>query len=182
MLGELLQGDMGRQLLGPLQMGGGHQLQQMAIAGLVLDQQDQRRHGRRLHPVTVAVELAVAVPVGLAVAVAGAIEGRLLRVADLGQRDDAADDRLDAGLAGGRGELQGAEEVVAVRHGDGRHVVALAELDQLLDLDRALGERIGAVDVEMDEVGVRHGAIVPRLSQSRTGFCRRPAPRACGRI
>src|SRR5208282_714817 len=38
------------------------------------------------------------------------------------------------------------------------HAVPLGELDKRLDLDRPLGERVGRMDPQMDEIGVGHNA------------------------
>src|SRR3954453_11663366 len=56
-------------------------------------------------------------------------------------------------------EYQRAEQVAGIGDGDRRHILLLAELDQLLDLDRSFGERIGGVDAQVDEIGNRHGVL-----------------------
>jgi hypothetical protein len=68
---------------------------------------------------------------------------------------------LHACLAGGERELERAEQIVGVGDRDRRHAVQLAELDQFLDPDRALGQRVGGVDPKMDEIGMRHGMTIP---------------------
>ena len=135
-----------RRLAGlALEIGAARQLQQVAIAGLALRQQHQLV-GRRL-----------------VADAAAAVEAAALLLA--GDAELAADDRLQAGVAGGERELEGAEEIAGVGHGDRRHGLRLAERDQLLQLDRALGERIGGVDAEMDEIGVRHAAGFHRVGR-----------------
>ena len=69
------------------------------------------------------------------------------------KRELAADDRLHAGVGAGRGEFEGAEQIAAVGDRHRRHLVLLAQADQLLDLDRAGRERIGGMDAQMDEIG-----------------------------
>ena len=62
----------------------------------------------------------------------------------------AADDRLDA-LRGLLGELERAEEVAGIGDAERRHLVAVGELDERLQRQRALEQRIGRVAVQMDE-------------------------------
>jgi hypothetical protein len=125
-----------------LEVGTARQLQQVAVAGFALRQQHQLVR-RRLVADAIA-----------------AVEGPALLLA--GNAELTADDRLQAGVARGERELEGAEEIAGVGHGDGRHGLRLAERDQLLQLDRALRERIGGVDAEMDEIGMRHGRRIPQ--------------------
>ena len=66
-------------------------------------------------------------------------------------RDLRADDRLDAGLGELLRKLQRAEQVVGVGDRERRHAVGLGELGEGLDGERALTQREGAVDVEVDE-------------------------------
>jgi hypothetical protein len=60
-------------------------------------------------------------------------------------------------------EFQGAKQVVAVGDGDSRHRLLLGQGHDLLDLVRALGERIGGTDFEMYEIGDGHGALSPSI-------------------
>ena len=62
-----------------------------------------------------------------------------------------ADQRLHAGLGGLFRKLQRAEQVVGVGDGDGRLLVGLGVLDQRLDGNGALAQRIGAVDMSVNE-------------------------------
>ena len=66
-------------------------------------------------------------------------------------RELRADQRLHAGLFRLLGKLQRAEQVVGVGERDGRRLVRLGALDEGLDGNRALAQRIGAVDVGVDE-------------------------------
>ena len=77
--------------------------------------------------------------------------------------DLAAGDRLDAGLGRLLGKLQSAEQIVGVADADRRRVVALCELDDLVELQRAFEQGKGAVDPQMDEFGfgIRRHAAAP---------------------
>ena len=95
-----------------------------------------------------------------------------------GQRQLQPDDRLHALLLGGLGELQGAEEVAGVGHGHRRHALLLAELHQGLHRDRPLGERIGRVDPQVDEISVWHRLSLPSGTESRHSWRQRGLPGA----
>ena len=71
--------------------------------------------------------------------------------------DLTADDRLNPGLGRHGREFQGAEHIGAVGDGHGRHARGRALRDQILDLNRPLGQRVGGVNAQMNEIGVRHG-------------------------
>ena len=85
-----------------------------------------------------------------------------MRVARVGilvaeiDREFAADDRLDAVACHLVGEFQRPEHVVGVGQRQGRLAVGLGEFAELGDLDRALQQRIGGVDVEVDKSGIGH--------------------------
>ena len=68
-----------------------------------------------------------------------------------GQVDLAADERLDAGLLALEVELDGAEHVAVVGDGQGRHVILLCLVDQVLDADGAVQQGVLGMEVEMDE-------------------------------
>ncbi len=72
-------------------------------------------------------------------------------------RELRADDRLHPAASRHFREFQRAEQVAAVGHRDRRHAPCRSQVDQRLDVDRAFGKRIGAVDTQMDEIAVRHG-------------------------
>ena len=72
-------------------------------------------------------------------------------------RQFAADDRLDAVAGELVGKLQRPEHVVGVGQRQSRLAVRLGQFRELLDLDRALQQRIGGMDVEMDKSGIGHG-------------------------
>ena len=131
-----------------LQKGGADEFEQVAVAGLVLRQQQQRRR---------LVLMAPALPGG---------------VPDGEQR---ADYGLDAGAGGVDGELHRAEEIAAVRDRHRRHAGLPAKRDEVLDPDRPFRERIGGMHPQMHEIGMSHGARAPWSSMSRdlTGFARR---------
>ena len=150
-----------------LQEGFAHQPQQIAIALLALHQQDELV-GRRLQPRPLRPLPGLAAQAHL-----------------------AGDDGLHAGFRSDLGELKGAEQIAAIGHRHRGHGVALAELHQLLDLDGALGQRIGRVDAQVDEIGMGHcrSIILGRrqfvtLAESRRPVrprraCRHPG-RGCG--
>ena len=83
---------------------------------------------------------------------------RQARIIGAGQRDLAADDRLDALGRAGLAELQRAEQVGSVRDRHRRHVRLERQGRDLLGLDRALAQRVGGMDAQMDEIGVRHAS------------------------
>ncbi len=69
---------------------------------------------------------------------------------------------------GGRGgdrELHRAEQVAGIGDRDRRHAVLLAQVGQVLGADRALGQRVGGMDAEMDES--RHAAMGHLIKPSR---------------
>ena len=100
------------------------QFAQVAIAGLVLSQQNDGRDPRPAF---------------------GA------HAADAGHRQGAADDGLDAGLLGQDRKLQSAKQVGAVGQTHRRHAGLGRDLADGVDLDRALQERIGRLHPQMDE-------------------------------
>lgn len=95
-----------------------------------------------------------------------------------GNAHDAADDRLHARRRHRAGKLHRAEQVAAVGDRHRRHPVFLAELDQLLDLHRPFRQRIGGVDAQMDEVGMRHRAVYPSSTRRPSARRRRRSIRA----
>ena len=133
--------DLGRLAGRGFQERPGDQLHQVAVTGLVLDQERdpvRRRAGGR------AAEGLVVLP---------------------GEADPAADDRLHPRLDGRERELERAEQVAAVGDRHRRHGVALAQRDQIGNLDRALEQRIGGMDAQVNESGVRHGLKIPRMAR-----------------
>ena len=72
-------------------------------------------------------------------------------------RELAADDRLDAIARHLVGEFQRPEHVVGVGQRQRRLAVGFRKLAELGDLDRTLQQRIGRMNVEMDESGTGHG-------------------------
>jgi len=77
----------------------------------------------------------------------------------------AADDGLDAISGHLVGKFQRPEQVVGVGERQRRLAIGFRKLAEFCDLDRALQQRIGRMDVEMDESGARHG----RLGLSASG-------------
>ena len=75
----------------------------------------------------------------------------LLRDVDL-----AADHRMDAVLLGLVVELDRAEEVAVVGHGDGGHLLLGHDVHQLRDLAGSIEQRVVGVAMKMNERG-RHG-------------------------
>ena len=88
---------------------------------------------------------------------------RRKRVARIGvlvaeiDREFAADDRLDAVARHLVGEFQRPEHVVGVGQRQRRLTVGFRKFAELGDLDRTLQQRIGRMNVEMDESGIGHG-------------------------
>ena len=74
-------------------------------------------------------------------------------------REFAADDRLDAVARHLVGEFQRPEHVVGVGQRQRRLAVGLRQFAELGDLDRALQQRIGRMNVEMNESGTGHGRL-----------------------
>ena len=108
----------------------GDQIDEVAIAFLGLAEQDQ-------------VIVAVGVAAGF--------------VALLRNVDFAADDRVHAFAFGGVVELDGAEQVAMVGHGDGGHLLLDDGVHELADLAGSIEQRVIGVAVQMDERIFRHG-------------------------
>ena len=83
----------------------------------------------------------------------------LMRISLAGETQLATGDGLDAGILGKPREFHCAEQVAGIGHGHCRHGIALAEIDQLLVLDRPFREGIGGMNTQMDKIGMRHGVI-----------------------
>ena len=73
-------------------------------------------------------------------------------------REFQADDRLDAIARHLVGEFQRPEHVVGIGERQRRLAISLGEFAELGDLDRTLQQRIGRMNVEMNESGVGHVA------------------------
>ncbi len=124
--------DMGRLMNRRLHEGARIELHQVTVAALAGSQQhDARRRGCMR------------------------IAGIGILVAEI-DRNLAADDGLDAIARHLVGEFQRPEHVVGVGQRQRRLAIGLGELAELGDLDRALQQRIGGVDVEMDKPGIGH--------------------------
>ena len=104
---------------------------------------------------------------------------RSQRVARIGilvaeiDREFQADDRLDAVARHLVGEFQRPEHVVGVGQRQRRLAVRFGEFAELGDLDRTLQQRIGRMNVEMNESGVGHVAL--RALASWMGAIVRPS-------
>ncbi len=92
-------------------------------------------------------------------------------------REFAADDRLDAITRELFGKLQRAEHIVGVGQRQRRLVIRLGKLGQLLDLDRAFQQRIGRMDMQVNETGRRHDAATIRQAGTKTRSGHQRAPR-----
>ena len=93
------------------------------------------------------------------------------RVVGAGQRDLAADDRLDALPRAILGEFEGAEEVAGVGDGDRRHMGVFGQGRELVHADRALAEGVGGMGAEVDEICVGHGGSLAGCGESgEAGF------------
>ena len=129
--GQALQRDVRRLAGRRIEPGARGQMHQVEIARLVLRQKHQRR----------ATGILLATP------------GRQLGAVTEGDRQLNADDRLNAGLRQLFREFQRAEQVVGVGDGQRRHAVGACEGRQLADRHRAFAQRVGRVDVQVDEAG-----------------------------
>jgi hypothetical protein len=92
----------------------------------------------------------------------------------------AAEDGLDLLLLAGLVELDRAEHVAMIGEGHGAHPLGLGARHQVLDLERAIEQRVLRVDVEVDELGSHGGRTSPchtALTRRRKGE-RAPAPTA----
>ena len=78
------------------------------------------------------------------------------------QHDLTADDGLDTLGGAVLAEFQRTEQVGGIGDRHRRHPVVPRQSGDLVDLDRALAERIGGVDAQMDEVGVSHAGFPSR--------------------
>ena len=107
-----------------VEVGGGDEVDEVAVALLVFAEEDE-------------VVVAVGIGAGL--------------VALLGDVDLAADDGVDAGGLGGVIELDGAEEIAVVGHGDGGHFLLDRDLHELVDIAGAVEQGVVGVAVEVDE-------------------------------
>jgi len=87
---------------------------------------------------------------------------RSVRVAVVGNTDIAAEYRLDPLAARRRVELDQTEDIGEVTECQGRHAVAGRTRNRIIEADDAVGNRILAVQAEMDERGFEHPAILPR--------------------
>ncbi len=140
------EGNMRFVAVGRIEPERGDEAHQIAIAGLALGQEHDRR--ARVVPLDPAQE-----------------GGR--RVAEVDRRL-RADDRLDAALGELLGEFERPEQVVGVGDRQSRHFVGLGELGQRLDGERALAQRIGAMHVQMHEAdGFQYGRIQELRVHSR---------------
>ncbi len=134
-----------------LEIGLGDQLDQVAIAGLVSDQ-----NGR------------------VARALVAPVLSRALEAAARGDIELGADDGLDAGLPARRVEIDGPEEIAVIGEGQGgkaelggagdeAHVLFLLPLPfdalDLLELGGPVEQAVLGVDVEVDEVGARRAIL-----------------------
>jgi hypothetical protein len=92
-----------------------------------------------------------------ALAEAAAVIGAArLRVAEL-ERQLAAEQRLNTLPRRLLGELERTEQVVGVRDAERRLLVGLGQFQQLAERQRALEQRVGGVDVKVDEAWTWHG-------------------------
>ena len=129
-LREISKRDVMLGIVGRRQVGLAGQLHQVAVAGLVLGQQCERRHAAK--------------------SLLGS-EAPLLRRIGHVHLDGAADDRLDALVRHGLGELERAEEIAGVGDRNRGHARVLGQLRQFLDLQRPFRQRVGGMGAEMDE-------------------------------
>ena len=138
-----------RPVVEALEVALGDELAEVAVAGLVLDQEDE------------VVVVDVARTAGLLV------EPALRRDVDL-----AAEDGLDALGLGLFEELDGAENVAVVGHGHGGHLLLVGLADEVRHTQTAVEDAVFGMVVQMDERRF-HG----RLSLSKPGGPPRRAAR-----
>jgi hypothetical protein len=143
-----------RLVVEALEVGLRHEHHQVPVAGVV--HREQQQVADRIEARGVALARL-------------AFEARAGREVDL-----AAEDRLDAVLLGGLEELDRAEEVAVVGERDRRHAELLRALEERIDLDRAVEQRVLAVQVEVDEGPRAHAATPIRSSPEASTRCRRP--------
>ena len=137
--------------VGGVEPQGGNKTHQIAVAGLVLRQENDWR--ARIVPLD-------ATPKGGG------------RVAEIDRRL-RADDRLHAAVGELLRKFERAEQVVGVGDRQSRHGVGLGELGQRLDGQRPLAQRIGAVHVQMHEAdGLENRGVHESLSQAGPGASR----------
>ena len=79
-----------------------------------------------------------------------------LEVAEV-DRQRAADDRLDAGVGQFLGKFERTEHIVGVGESERRLAVLLGQLGEPRHRQRAFEQRIGRMDVQMNEAGLGHG-------------------------
>jgi hypothetical protein len=84
----------------------------------------------------------------------------------LGDVDFAADDGVNAFVLGGVVELDGAEEVAMISHGDGGHALSGDEFHELGDFAGAIEEGVIGVAVEVDKGFLGHR----QQSRNRGGY------------
>ena len=94
---------------------------------------------------------------------AGALIGGLRK----SNRQRASDDRLNAFCGERLREFERAEKIVPVGDGERGLAIGSGKFCQRLDRQRAFQQRIGGMDVKMDEFGLRHQLPQGRLSRSR---------------
>lgn len=79
-----------------------------------------------------------------------------LETAFRGDIDFTADDGLDAVFDTGLVEFDSAKHIAVVGDGHGRHLIFDSLFDQFIDTAGAVEETELRVEMEMDEIGVRH--------------------------
>ncbi len=122
------------------QAGRRDQLDEIAVALLVLAEQDQ-----------------VVIAIGV----------RFDRVALLGDVDLAADDRMNVLLLGLVVELHCAEQVAVIGHGDGRHLLLGDDVHELADFAGAVEQRVVGMAMKMNEWSIRHRRSHPAAGSPR---------------
>ena len=93
---------------------------------------------------------------------------RKVLIAEL-DREFTPDDRLDPVTRNLIGKFQRTEHIVGVGERQRRLMVGLGQFGQLLDLDRALQQRIGRMDVQVDETGVGGSGLLDHGRSSGAG-------------
>ena len=139
--GEVVRRELGRAAGLAAEVGAAQQLEEVLVALPVLHQDRQQRRRRR--PAVGAARAVVA------------------------QRQQRADQRLDAGLGGVLAGAQRVEQVGAVGDADRRHRIAPAALEQRLEAHRALEQRERRADPQMDEGRVGTSRAAPRAREDQ---------------
>ncbi len=131
---QVIQADLGRQTGFAFQMCNAQELQEIEITLFVLGINRHPGWPRR-----------------------AAVMGALMVIGD---RQEAADDRLDTGLGCRLAVGKSVEEIGLVDHGNRRHPVRSATVEQVWNADRALQQGEARPDAQMDKGRISQSALL----------------------